>query len=174
MQAAEGSATAQLNGADMDIADRKKRRKLTKRKKVDTCMESQALASADQADAELRAQCMAADGASAGASSAHCTVALAAGDAFQAGPVPSSAGAAQDHAQLQHTAASNLVQVQASFALNHNHEEGLLVAGAASHDQDLGLEAVHAKDVAKVIGSQNESLAAVPPSDEEAEVCTSG
>ena len=158
----------------MEVVDRKKRRKLTKRKKVDPCMESQPLASADQADAGTQAQCMAAESPNAGACAAHCTVALAAGDAFQAGPVASSVGANQDHASVRHTAADNLLQVQASAVLNHNHGEGLLVASVASPNRDLASEAARMEDVAEVTGSQEGSLAAVPPSDDEAEVCTSG
>lgn len=174
MQAAEASVTAQLNGAEIEMIDRKRRRKLTKRKKMDLCMESQPLASANQADAETQAQCMAAGGLRTGASDAHCEMAPTAGDALQAGPVPSSADAAQDDAQLQRKAANNVLQVQARLVLNHDHEEGLLVASEAFPNQDLGLEAVHVKNVAEGIGSQDETLAAVPPSDDEAEVCTSG
>ena len=169
MQAAEGSVTAKLNGADIEVIDRKRRRRLTKRKKVDPCMESQPLASANQADAETQAQCMAAGGLSTGASDAHCEMAPTAGDALQAGPVPSSADAAEDDAQLQRKAANNALQV-----LNDDHEEDQLEASEAFPNQDLGLEAVHVKNVAEGIGSHDESLAAVPPSDDEAEVCTSG
>ena len=194
----------------MEVMDRKKRQKLTKRKKMDPCMEPQPLASADQADATTQAQCMAADGPHAGASAAHCTVAFAAGDAFQAGLVPSSAGAAQDHAPLQHTAADNSLQVQASSVLNHDHAggllvasvaspnrnpdhaegllvanvaspnrnpdhaEGLLVASVASPNRKLAWRVACMEDVVEVTGSQEGSLAAVPRSDDEAKVCTSG
>lgn len=158
----------------MEGIDRKKRRKLTKRKKMDPCMESQPLASADQADAETQAQYMAADDAYAEASATHGTLALAAGDAFQAEQGLSSAGAAQDHALLQHTAAGSSLQVQACLVPQNDHEEGLLVAAVASPNRGLVLEAVRGIDVAEIIGSQDGSLAAVPPSDDEAEVCTCG
>ena len=153
----------------MEGIDRKKRRKLTKRKRLDPCMESQPLASADQADAETQAQYMAADDANAEACAAHGTVALAAGEALQAGPGPSSAGPAQDHALFQHTAADSSLHMQASLLPQNDHEEGWLVASVASPIRDLVLEAVP-----EVIGSQEGSLAAVPPSDDEAEVCTCG
>lgn len=145
-------------------------------------MESQPLASANQADAETQAQCMATDGVNAKASTADCTVATGDREGFQTGPEPSSPGVAHKVAEIQHTAADDSrqhtaaddsTQLQDSPVQHNEQEEGLWVAGAASPDKGLVSEAVYVEDVGEVADSQDGSLAAVPPNDEEAEVCDS-
>lgn len=140
-------------------------------------MESQPLASTDQADAETQAQCMATDGDNTRAPTAHCTVATGDGEGIQAVPESSSPSVTHEQAQIQHSATGDLTQLQEGPVLHSDREEGLLVATGASPDKGFVSEAVCVseaecvEDVAEVADSQDGSLAAGPPDDDEAEVC---
>ena len=132
-------------------------------------MESQPLASADQADASSRAQCLAAENQNAEGSAAYITSTVAAGDAFSTGPVPSSVDAAQEPAKIQYTAAEDSPHLQAFQVLDGDHKDDQQAASVSCSDRQLAAEAMHVEHVAG-IGSEDGSLAAVPPSDDEEEV----
>lgn len=171
MQEATGTVIAQPSDADAEVVEHRTRRKLTKRKKTDPCMESQPLASANQADTETQAPYMATDGVNAKASTAHCTVATGDGEGFQAGPEPSSLGTSHELAEIQHTAADDSPQLQDGPVLHDDCEEDMWVATGAMPNKGFGSEAVCIGNVAEVADSQDGSLAAGPPKDDEAEVC---
>lgn len=154
----------------MEVFDRKKRRKPTKRKRVNPCMESQPLASADQPATDTNEQSSAADDQNA-KGSAERTATAAAADASQTGAVPSSSNTSHGQEQTLHTAVDGSPLLQASQRIISNQKEGLQATSMASADRHNAVEAVHEEGMA-VAGSQDDSLAAVPPSDDEAEVRT--
>lgn len=136
-------------------------------------MESQPLACAKQADANTQAQCMAPDGVTvnANASTSYCTEATDGGHGVQAGPEPSSPAVAHQLAEIQHTAADDSTQLQESPVLHSDRAEGQCVASGAWPNRGFGSEAVCVDDVGEVADTQEGSLAAVQPNDDEAEVC---
>ena len=131
---------------------------------------------------------MATDGVNAKASTARCSVATGDAHGIQAGPEPSLPGVAHELAEThhtsaddsrqhivadasrRHTAADDSTQLQESPVLHNEQEEGLWVASRGLPDRGFGSEAVCVEDVGDVADSQEGSLAAGPPNDEEAEV----
>lgn len=160
----------QPNDGEVELLDRKAKRKITKRKRVNPCMESQPLALADLADVYTPVQLPAAESPSADALPECATLSASAEDAFHTGTAPSS-DPRQDHvaAQKSPTVAEGLLHLASSPGLQSNQAEALQANDVPSDEREHAAEAMPAQGTA-LAGSQDRSLAAVPPSDDEAEV----
>ena len=160
----------QPDDADMELLDRKTKRKLTKRKRGNPCMESQPLALVSQAGIDIPGQPSAAKDQIAGTLPGCAALSGPAKEASQAGPVPSS-NAIQDHmsAQVFPKAAEGSLGLALSQTLQNQQAEALQGSDLLSFDRQQRAKAMSVKDMA-LTGSQDGCLAAVPASEDEAEV----